>query len=107
MYGAINLKAESVLPLKYSSIYSFMHGIAPIELNEKWGFVDPNGKTTIPHIYDRFGTSRYEFYKVMMIDNWGIMKPSGDLLIPLEYESIDILSEQLFVAEFKWQKGRH
>ena len=43
---------EVILPLEYDSIENFSEGLARVEQEGKWGFIDKNGKVVIPIEYD-------------------------------------------------------
>ena len=36
----------------YDEAWLFQEGLAPVELNGKWGFIDKTGKLIVPPMYD-------------------------------------------------------
>ena len=40
------------IPGIFQRTFGFRHGLAAVQLKEKWGFIDPNGKMVIPAIYE-------------------------------------------------------
>ncbi len=55
------------------------------EDNGKWGFVDNNGKTVIPFIYDYAEDFSEGLAAVRQNYSWGYIDPSGKTIIPFEY----------------------
>ena len=40
--------------MKYDYAMRFSEGLASVELNNKWGFIDTTGKIVIPFVYESF-----------------------------------------------------
>lgn len=55
------------------------------ELNGKWGFVDQDGETRIPFVYD-YADNFYEGLAAVRLDySWGFISTSGETVIPFQY----------------------
>ncbi len=51
--GIINGKGEEILPIEYDQILPFYQGMAAIQKNRLWGYMDEAAKITIPIQYQR------------------------------------------------------
>lgn len=76
----------------------YQNGLAGVELNNKWGFVDNANKLVIPIMYDNIEYNRkencnnnYPFYGLLSVklnDKWGMIDKNGKIVIPLIYENV-------------------
>ena len=76
----------------------YQNGLAGIELNKKWGFVDKTNKMVIPLIYDNIEWIRkgncnnsYVFnglISVKLNDKWGCVDKNGKIIIPMIYDNV-------------------
>jgi hypothetical protein len=56
-WGYVDKKTGTmVIPCKYDGVWDFYQGMAGVNLNGKWGFIDKTGKVVIPLKYDRVNT---------------------------------------------------
>jgi hypothetical protein len=46
--GFINTQGEFVIPCKYEDARDFSQGLAWVQLNNKWGCIDKEGKVVVP-----------------------------------------------------------
>lgn len=80
---------EFDMPLKYHSYFS--EGLMAVCKNEKWGFINEEGKTKIPFEYDsRFLPFHFTngLLYVMKDKKTGVINTKGEVVIPFEYSSI-------------------
>lgn len=63
--GFVDKKGDLLGNQYYDMTYLFQNGLAGVEINKKYGFIDRNGKVVIPIKYD---------FITGIIDGWGIFK---------------------------------
>lgn len=71
----------------YSSIKAFNEGMAPVNLDEKWGFIDKKGKEVIYPKYDEVGEFKDGLGAVRLGEKWGFIDKTGKLVVSLKYDS--------------------
>jgi len=90
-YGVVVLKNRRIISPKYDNIKYFCEGLAEIELNGKFGFIDTLGKEVIPPIYQK---TKWEFTNsraaVMKNNKWGCIDNKGKVIIPCVYDEAGI-----------------
>ncbi len=67
----------------YDFVQSFAEGLAPAQLNKKWGYIDKTGKTIIPFQYDTagpFGYSAKDQAVVREGGKWFLIDKSGNFV---------------------------
>ncbi len=73
--------------LDYKHIYSYSEGLAMVEQDGKFGYIDTTGKLVIPA---KYGIADY-FYggyaSVCLGDKWGVIDKTGKTVIPIQYDS--------------------
>jgi hypothetical protein len=60
-----------VVPAVYDEIGPFSEGLAPVEVNGKWGFIDTKGNMVIPAVYDSAGSFSEGLAQVKVNGKWG------------------------------------
>jgi hypothetical protein len=67
--GFIDINQNILIPFEFSRVFSFSHNLACANKNGKTGYINRNGKTVIPFVYD----SRMDFsdYGVVVIRKGG------------------------------------
>ena len=86
---------EVVILFKYDNALNFSEGLAAVELNGKWGFINKSGKEVIPLKYDSIGSFSEGFAAVKLSDKWGYINKSGKEVIPLKYDYVENFSKGL------------
>ena len=86
---------EVVIPFKYDNALNFSEGLAAVELNGKWGFINKSGKEVIPLKYDSIRSFSEGFAAVKLSDKWGYINKSGKEVIPLKYDYVENFSKGL------------
>lgn len=93
-YGVVVLKTGRIISPKYGNIKYFVEGLAEIEINGKFGFIDTLGKEVIPPIYQK---TIWEFVNgraaVMQNDKWGCIDNKGKVIIPFVYDEVGVYDE--------------
>jgi hypothetical protein len=99
LYGAVNKKAEIVVPLKYQELQLFSEGYALAKLNDKWGIINKKGKTilsfTLTEIEQRKCLTENHRSRTLAKkgDYWGIIDQKGRTILPFAYTGYDILPD--------------
>lgn len=96
-YGVLRLGEQRIVVDKsgkelYAAGYDigiFKDGLACVDINEKIGYISPNGEIVIPPIYDSGGDFNEGLAKVKKDGKWGHINTIGEVVIPLKYESAD------------------
>ena len=108
-WGFIDKTGKEVVPVKYDKIVDrcgnirprttgsntscgdvdkfFSDGLAPVSLNNKWGFIDKTGKEVIPCVYNEVANFSEGFVFVKTESGWGMVDKTGDEVIRCEYLS--------------------
>jgi hypothetical protein len=89
---------------KYDSQGEFHEGLAAVQLNEKWGFIDKTGKEIIPLKYDAARSFSEGLACVKLNDKYGIIDTTGKEIIPFKYDSLYCYSEG-FVIDSEGKNG--
>ena len=96
---------EVVIPFKYDEIRYFSEGLAGVELNGKWGFINKSGKEVTPIKYDEVEEFSEGLAKVELNDRCGYINRSGKEVTPLKYDYADDFSGGLAEVELEDKKG--
>lgn len=86
LYGFKKNNIE-IIPAKYDSAESFSEGLAKVELNSKWGFIDKTGKEVIPLKYDLINPFCEGLAQVTLNEKSGCIDKTGKEVIPCIYEA--------------------
>jgi len=103
-WGYCDKKRNVKIPLLFDESRPYCEGIAAIKVNDKWGFIDSEGKKICDCIYSRVtnfknGYASVQFSKYftdMDVYNWGIINRSGAIIIETKYHFIGEYSSGLF-----------
>jgi hypothetical protein len=83
----INRKGKSINKTEYTRIQPFSSGLAAVELNGKWGYIDTTFKIKIPCAYQYAGEFTDTLAKVRDENGKvGFINKSGSVSIPLIYD---------------------
>ena len=96
LYG-VQLKStnEHITETKYNYASDFYEGLACVELNGKYGFIDKSGSIAIPLEYDDAASFHEGLARVESNGKYGYIDKSGNVLIPLKYSG----------ASYKFSEG--
>lgn len=87
----------------YDYISTFHEGVAIVEQNKKYGFIDKEGNEIVPLIYDRVDQFKDGFAIVTLNnDNQyekGIIDKKGNVVIPIKLKSVTNINENRFIGE--------
>ncbi len=98
---------EGVLLLNNISIDDlfFSEGLAAVELNEKWGFINEQRELVLPAIYTHAMFFEEGLASVELDDKWGFINKQGELVIPAIYTYVYYFSEGLTAVKLNEKLG--
>ncbi len=77
-----------MIPLKdYDEVKPFTDGLAAVGLNEKYGFINQQGKEIIPLKYDHTYSFHDRLAAVTLNGKHGFIDQKGNVIIPLQYDN--------------------
>lgn len=106
--GFINHLGNLTIPIKYQyGVRNFSEGLAAIEVDGKYGFIDKKGEIAIPCIYSYAGDFFEGLASVMMNDHQGFINKSGKVVIDFKYGNIDRSEGWILSGKdvFQFKKG--
>ena len=106
-YGfKVKSTGEIIIAAKYGAYfhYHFCEGLAAVELNGKWGYIDKSGKEIIPLKYSFAAPFSEGLATVRLNGKWGYIDKTGKEVIPLKYDEARSFSEGLAAVRLngKW-----
>ncbi len=77
---------------------------APVNLNNKWGFVNRQGEITVPIVYDEVHSFLYGYALVKSNKKWGFIDRLGKISVDLEFDDINGMYEWFTPIKYgdKW-----
>jgi hypothetical protein len=84
---------------RYDWIGNFYEGRASVELNDKWGFVDLDGKEVVPPIYDLVGRFSEGRARIKLDGKWGVIDLEGNVVVSLLYDWVRSFRQGRSVVE--------
>lgn len=86
---------EIVVPAKCGTVRPFNEGLAAVNLNGKWRFIDKTGKVVIPLKYALAYSFSEGLANVLLNGKYGFIDKTGKEVIPLKYDDAYDFSEGL------------
>ena len=83
----------------------FFDGLAAVESNGKWGYIDKNGNIIVPFKYESASLFLEKLAAVKLRGKWGFIDKQDNLVIPLKYEDAWSFFEGLAAVELKGKYG--
>ncbi|MEZ5038318.1 MAG: WG repeat-containing protein [Saprospiraceae bacterium] len=83
----------------YQKAREFQHGVAVVQINERWGIINRKGIEVIPPKYDRIDHFENGYAKVRIEGFNGLINLKGELIVEPDYEFISYAGEGLFRVE--------
>ena len=71
---------------KYDFVGNFNEGFAPVELDDKHGFVNAKGEEIVPLKYDNVRDFHDGLAQVNLNHHWGFINTKGEEVVPLKYD---------------------
>lgn len=98
-------RVETMPSKKYDDVDSFKEGFAIVSLNEKYGFIDQQGKEVIPLKYDDVFSFSEGLARVKLNGKFGFVDQKGKEIIPLKYEHAYFFGEGLVAVKLNGKYG--
>src|SRR5215467_1020167 len=76
-----------VIEPTYDEVYPFSNGLAPVELDGRWGYVDKTGVVVVPIHYDIGHMFSEGLASVKFDGKWGYIDTAGRFAIPAVFDS--------------------
>ena len=102
---------------KYDWLGRFSEGLASVQLNGQYGFIDNEGNVVIPLKYDYAWSFDEGLARVQLKRKWGYVDNEGSVVIPLMYDTAGPFYEGLAAVQRKryvdtqgneyWRVKRH
>lgn len=94
-FGFIDFSGNFVVPLEFQRCCAFSSGLAAVLREDRWGYIDHEGETRIPHVFEGpiAQPFRYGVAGVQIDGQWGFIGPTGDFVISPEYERVKPFAE--------------
>jgi len=83
----------------YQKAREFQHGVAVVQINERWGIINRKGIEIIPPKYDRIDHFENGYAKVRIEGFTGLINLKGELIVEPDYEFISYAGKGLFRVE--------
>lgn len=87
-FKEVGVGGALIIPYKYEDVGSFSGGLAAVQLNGKWGFIDKKNKVVIPFKYDGAGKFSEGLAAVSINRKYGFIDRAGALVIPYQYDYV-------------------
>lgn len=87
-FKEVGVDGALIIPYKYEDVGSFSGGLAAVQLNGKWGFIDKKNKVVIPFKYDGAGKFSEGLAAVSINRKYGFIDRAGVLVIPYQYDYV-------------------
>lgn len=79
---------------QYSQVGRILDGVAAVESNSKWGFINEDGQEVIPCIYEEVWRFSHGIVRVKHDGKWGFINKKGEEVIPCIFDDTGFLSEE-------------
>ena len=76
---------HNIIKYKYDDAGEFSSGLARVELNGLWGYIDKTGNEIIPFVYDVAYNFNEDLAKIGINGKYGFINPTGMEVIPPKY----------------------
>jgi hypothetical protein len=86
-WGYVDENLKVIIQPQYSFVHPFIDGVAAVERNGLWGFIDVTGRALTKFLYIDLGESNDGLIPVCnKTDKWGFIDLHGKVQIPFIYE---------------------
>lgn len=104
-FGFIDKTGKLVIPAQYDAVLPFTEGLAAAQLNQQWGYINPQGQWVIqPQPYTAVAEFSEGMARVEQGSRAGFIDKTGKLVIPIEYANAESFAEG--VAAVRTQESR-
>lgn len=85
-----NKKGEQLTEFVYMVIDKFYEGVAKARIENKFGFIFPNGKLAIPIKFEYCEIFKNGFALILKKEKWGAVDKKGKIIIKTKYTHEEI-----------------
>ena len=96
---------KTIIKYNFDNADEFSSGLARVELNGKWGFIDKKGNEIIPLKFSSANNFQTDLAIVSLNGRYGVIDITGEEIIPLMYEDIDFFKDNLSKAKLNGKYG--
>lgn len=100
---ASSISSLAIAP-QFSLAFTFHEGLAPVQMSDKWGFIDKSGKHVIEPQFDEVYRFSEGLALVRIGSKWGFIDKSGKHVIEPQFDQAASFSEGLAPVQIgnKW-----
>lgn len=101
-YNSISQKM--IIATKYTKLGAFEKGFFLAEKDNKWGVLDPNANTIIPHLYQTILMDSIDHQLVFEVQKnnlYGLLSIKNREVLPINYQKLIILNQSRLIASLK------
>ena len=80
-YALFNINGKQLTEFKYMVFGKFAEGLAKVRIDNKFGFIFPNGKVAIPIKFDYCEDFKNGYALFKQGENWGAINKNGKIKI--------------------------
>lgn len=88
-----------VIPYQYDGADAFSEGLAVVEKEGKWGYIDKKGDVIIPFLYEFANSFSEGMAAVQKEGRWGYIDKKGNEVVPCQYDFVSNFSDGLGKVE--------
>jgi hypothetical protein len=81
--------------VEYDTVSEYNENRAAVQLKDKWGFIDENGKEVVPLKYDKVNPYQDGLARVQSNYKWGFIDKNGKEIVPLKYDEVNPFKDGL------------
>lgn len=96
---------EEAIPCEFASVGGFFEGLAWVQGEEQFGFIDKTGEIAVPIAYDDVHNFSEGLAAVQQKGKWGFIDKTGKTFIPCKYDAVLDFSEGLAGAMLNGKCG--
>ena len=92
MQYIINTQGKVIMSAQKAGYFHDGQGLCPVQINNKWGYINTDGKIIIPCIYENcwpFEKDTCGTAKVKQNGKYGLINKEGKTIVPFQYDSYD------------------
>jgi hypothetical protein len=88
-------KSGALIAKGYDGAKDFSEGLAPVKVDEKWGFIDKKGRMVVEPKFDGAESFSDGMARVKLGELWGYIDHTGTLVIGFQYEEAEDFADGL------------
>lgn len=84
---------------RFQSARDFSEGLAAVEKDGKWGFINPNGQFEVPPTFEAAGSYNGNLASAKLNGRWGYLDRAGQWAIPPQFDKADDFSDDVALTD--------